>query len=134
MKIVLRTNLTIAMMDCTLEATRPLAAHPLLSCVEVGVNKTPGFLLFLPLETLLSTANTHTVLVIFRYCGCCCCCFLFWSSKTNCFNKNPVPVFFPTRSSQHHHTLYLFIFSRAQHTCFFFFYFGKLPTRYSIRY
>lgn len=27
MKIVLRTNFTIAMMDCTLEATRPLAAH-----------------------------------------------------------------------------------------------------------
>lgn len=27
MKIVLRTNFTIAMMYCTLEATRPLAAH-----------------------------------------------------------------------------------------------------------
>lgn len=27
MKIVLRTNFTIAMMYCTLEATRPFAAH-----------------------------------------------------------------------------------------------------------
>lgn len=48
MKIVLRTHFTIAMMYCTLEATRPFAAHPLLSYAEVGVNKTSGFLAFLP--------------------------------------------------------------------------------------
>lgn len=74
MKIVLRTNFTIAMMYCTLEATRPFAAHPLLSYPEVGVNKVSGFLLSLFPEPSFVVSLRRQSPTSWG------CCFRFWQN------------------------------------------------------